>query len=121
MTCCPDDLSNTTAFRLALPQSSNAGFPSTASNEFASAMVNGTTVESIDGTKVPCDFFSMQRNISENPIASAKTYITMLEAVFSDLLDIVLNKKGSQSKKRYSVGALGTVLSAIVVNETTGK
>jgi hypothetical protein len=36
-------------------------------------------------------------------------------------LNIVLNKRGSQSKKGHSVGALGTVLSAIVVNETTGK
>jgi hypothetical protein len=121
MTCCPDDLSNTTAFRFALPQSSNAGFPSIANEEFGPAMENGTTMKTNNETKVPCDFFSMQRNISENPIASAKTYITMLEGLFSELLESVLNKKGSRSKKGHSVGALGTVLSAIVVNETTGK
>jgi hypothetical protein len=96
-----DDVNNPHTFRLTMRQPSNDSFPSVASKEFLNCMKDGR-IFSEGNVKIPTNWSSLAKSLTENPVAAAFMYKRMLYYVMTILIGLQpakLSDQRGQAKK----------------------
>jgi hypothetical protein len=124
VTFCPDDKNNPNVMRFGMRSISNSQFPAKADGRFFEAMKNDTDL--VDGVDIPIPLAYRDRVkvASQNPVASARMYCSLLDAIFTTLLGKSLCQNGGRSTKpnwERKTGLFGDVVAAYGVTENTQR
>jgi hypothetical protein len=123
-TVAPDDICNPTGFRLCHPIRSNSDFPSDATEQFYNALEAGTEITEGVTIPIPCKYYDAFREAQANPVAVARLYIKLIEAITGIALGLDLSNIGGRSRKSITdkiIGIVGDSLGMLGANETTAR
>ncbi len=126
-TAAPHDSNDVTAMRYALGAYSNTSFPCVAIYEFYRNLHTQDGQMVVDGSiAIPCSYASRIKMVTDNPVAAARFYSGVLQAILKHGFGHTLILVGGRSHKFVMVGRdtcfLGGLIRSIIgVHEITGK
>ncbi len=126
-TAAPHDSNDVTAMRYALGAYSNTSFPCVATDEFYRNLHTQDGQMVVDGSiAIPCSYASRIKMVTDNPVAAARFYSGVLQAILKRGFGHTLISVGGQSYKFVMAGRdtcfLGGLIRSIIgVHEITGK
>ena len=124
VTFCPDDKNNPSVLRLAVRSLNNHEFPAKADGRFFEAMQNDTPLVDNVTIPIPLAYRDRASMASRNPVACARMYNRLLDAVFRILIGKALCHNGGRSTKstwEKRPGLFGDALAAYGVTENTQR
>ncbi|CAB9516444.1 helicase PIF1 [Seminavis robusta] len=101
VTVTPDDINNPTSFRWACRSSNNFSFPAVVDEDFFESLQKNGTLRTNGNVDVPLNYSSRMKKATDNPVAVALEFRTLLENVMSILIGCPLNfEPGTRSGQR---------------------
>jgi flagellar biosynthesis GTPase FlhF len=126
-TIAPHDSNDVTAMRFALGAFSNTTFPCVAGNDFYKTLhTHGGTLIVDANIVIPCSYSARMRMVTNNPVAAARFYSVVLEAILEHGFGHQLSSVGGRSPKLVMTGddkcrLAGLIRSIIGAHEITSK